>query len=141
MNMCCLQEKERMTLKAVQSSAGLLPPPCSLRGQIWGSGPPPWFQRAGLPPGAKEMGLPSWWAWRTEHQAKEDYSQGLKCIGICPGTNRSFEAGLFTTNIIVLVEEKLIFECPQECIIYFRETGSPRHSQNSQLHLATRDLK
>lgn len=35
-----------------------------------------------LQPGTKGMGLPSWWAWRTEHQAKEDYCRALKSCGI-----------------------------------------------------------
>lgn len=40
------------------------------------------------------------------------------------------EAGLFTTSTIVFVGEEIIFEFTQGCIIDFRETESPRHSQN-----------
>lgn len=51
-----------------------------------GSGPPPQLHRSGLPPWAQAAGPPSWWAWKTEHQAKEDHSQALKSNGICPAS-------------------------------------------------------
>lgn len=47
---------------------------------------PPWLQRAELLSWAEGLGLPSWWAWRTEHQTKEDYSQASKSNGIDPTT-------------------------------------------------------
>ena len=46
--------------------------------------PQPRDKEIGLPPLLVQKAmLPPWWAWRTEHSTKEDYSQALKSNGIC----------------------------------------------------------
>ena len=45
---------------------------------------PPGFQRAELPPRTKGVAVTSGCAWRTEHQAHEDYSPALIYNGIFP---------------------------------------------------------
>ena len=61
---------------------------------------PPWFQQARpgasgvglLPQWAQKVELPSLWAWRTEHWAKEDYSWPLKSNGIfCLGFRLAYD--------------------------------------------------
>ena len=76
------------------------------------------------------------WTQRRELSAEDSYPQALKLNGICPArfqanANRVWNNLRFTT-IFVFIEDGITFEHTYMCIIYFRETKSPKYRQTNK---------